>query len=613
MKKAAKTLSILLTAALAGSMFTAYAEQATPETASGVYVAEMAPAQDEETPELEYVTLPGGREGFEQELKARSKLADQGGVSVAATYAETDTNYTELCDRVTKAIAARQEMVDIHDLGITFDQIKAFAGEPGTLAGGYKVKNGIQYSFYKGENTVASLILSYYPEEDCAKMDELVGRIKARVEQGKTDLEKVMLLHNEIVAATQYDMQVYDGGSDSDSPIYTAYGVFMNRVAVCDGYTKAFACIANELGIPTVRLSSEEMNHAWDLVQVDGNWYEVDCTWDDTAIDCLDYGVCSYEYFMRSSEDFAEKCQHDGKDIVGFYDSFDVNMAEAAVDKTYDTAWWVKFSENSSLSIKSLIQLYDGDWYFSRYGTMRWRDNLWDGTDGNNLMETQMYMYGSALVGDRVFGADNQGWNQAIHEYKLDSTNHTLTWVKDYAIKHKGIQAFDGKLYYAASKDGLWGLAELDIGTVSPDPVPDPDPKPNPEPGNDDSYIVENNTVYGVSEATTPEQFLAALGGENGLIVQNLAPNGNVGTGTQVCNAAGDVVMTVVVYGDLNGDAMIDSSDLVLMRRAPLGVTMLEGDFAKAATFSSKSGTVPTSQDLAQMRRYQLKVVSKLG
>ena len=26
-----------------------------------------------------------------------------------------------------------------------------------------------------------------------------------------------------------------------------------------------------------------------------------------------------------------------------------------------------------------------------------------------NLMETQMYMYGSALVGDRVFGADNQG------------------------------------------------------------------------------------------------------------------------------------------------------------------------------------------------------------
>ena len=53
-------------------------------------------------------------------------------------------------------------------------------------------------------------------------MDELVGRIKARVEQGKTDLEKVMLLHNEIVAATQYDMQVYDGGSDSDSPIYTA-------------------------------------------------------------------------------------------------------------------------------------------------------------------------------------------------------------------------------------------------------------------------------------------------------------------------------------------------------------------------------------------------------
>ena len=33
--KKQQNLSILLTAALAGSMFTAYAEQATPETASG--------------------------------------------------------------------------------------------------------------------------------------------------------------------------------------------------------------------------------------------------------------------------------------------------------------------------------------------------------------------------------------------------------------------------------------------------------------------------------------------------------------------------------------------------------------------------------------------------
>lgn len=609
MKKAAKTLSILLAAVLAGSMFTAFADQATPETAeAAVSVAEAAPVQEEKTPELEYATLPGGREGFEQELKARSELAAQSGTGAAATYAEPDTRSAELRDRVAKAIAEKQEIVDIHDLGITFDQVKAFAGEPGTLAGGYKVKNGIRYSWYSGENTVANLALSYYPEEDCAKMDELVGRIKARVEQGKTDLEKVMLLHNEVVAATQYDNAL--SGNETD---YTPYGVLLDGVAVCDGYTKTFACIANELGIPTIRLSSEEMNHAWDLVQVDGNWYEVDCTWDDTAIDCLDYGVCSYEYFMRSSEDFAEKCQHDGKDIVGFYDSFDLNMADAAWDKTYDTAWWVKFSENSSLSIKGLIQLYDGDWYFSRYGAMRWRDNLWDGTDTNNIMETQTYLYGGSLIGSRVFGADNQGWNQTIHEYKLDSTNHTLTWVKDYAVTHKGIRAFDGKLYYAATKEGLWGLEQLDIGTVEPDPVPDPDPEPDPEPGADDSYVVEDNTVYGVGEATTPERFLATLGGEDGLTVQNLAPNGNVGTGTQVCNAAGDVVMTVVVYGDLNGDAVIDSSDLVLMRRALLGMTTLESDFAKAATFSSKNGTIPTSQDLAQMRRYQLKVVTKLG
>ncbi len=611
MKKAAKTLSILLAAALAGSMFTAFAEQATPETAAAAAVAETAPAQDGEEPELEYVTLPGGREGFEQELKARSELAAQASASAAATYAEPDTRYTELRDRVTKAIAARQEMVDISDLSITLAQLNAFAGEPGSLAGGYKVKNGISYSYYPDKGTGAVLFLSYYPEEDCAKMDELVGRIKARVEEGKTDLEKVMLLHNEIVTATQYDTTIYDRVRDASDPVYTAYGVFMNRVAVCDGYTKAFASVANELGIPTVRLMSSELDHAWDLVQVDGNWYEVDCTWDDTEGAYFDYGFCVYKYFMRSSEDFAEKCDHKASDIVGYYDSFDVNMADAAVDKTYDSAWWVTLTENNGTGIMSLIQLYDGDWYFARNGVMRWRDNLWDGTDTFTMVKGNWWMYGCSLIGNRVFGAEKERGSDTIHECKLDSATHTLTWVKDYSVQNWGVKAFDNKLYYAASMGKQWGLAELDIGTVEPDP--DPDPEPDPEPGDDDSYVVEDNTVYGVSEATTPEQFLAALGGEDGLTVQNLAPDGNVGTGAQVCNANGDIVMTVVVYGDLNGDAVIDSSDLVLMRRALLGMTTLEGDFAKAATFSSKSGTVPTSQDLAQMRRYQLKVVSKLG
>lgn len=124
---------------------------------------------------------------------------------------------------------------------------------------------------------------------------------------------------------------------------------------------------------------------------------------------------------------------------------------------------------------------------------------------------------------------------------------------------------------------------------------------------------MQGSTVYGVSENTTPEQFLEKLNSSEVLTLQNTAPNGNVGTGTQICNAEGTVVMTVVVYGDLDGNAKIDANDLVLMRRSILGMSALQGDYLKAATPISKSQTGPTSLDLTEMRRYLLKIITKIG
>lgn len=241
-----------------------------------------------------------------------------------------------------------------------------------------------------------------------AKIKALPATITKAQEQ---DVAAITAIVNELKAAP-YKM--------TDSALQTALG---SNYAT---YTKAFACIANELGIPTVRLSSEEMNHAWNLVQVDGNWYEVDCTWDDTEGADMDYGFCSYKYFMRSENDFANKCAHDGTDVIGFYDGFDKNMADAAVDKTYDNAWWVKLTEDNASGIMSLIQLYDGDWYFAHNGVMRWRDNLWDGTDTFNRVEGDWWMYGCSLIGNRVFGAEKERGSNKICECRLDGNAHTL-------------------------------------------------------------------------------------------------------------------------------------------------------------------------------------------
>lgn len=93
-----------------------------------------------------------------------------------------------------------------------------------------------------------------------------------------TDVEKLMLLHEALVVNTTYtETTQWSNGSGC----YTAYGALVEGRAVCHGYTLAFDLLAERLGIQTEFVGSEGLNHAWNLVRLDGKTYHVDCTWDD--------------------------------------------------------------------------------------------------------------------------------------------------------------------------------------------------------------------------------------------------------------------------------------------------------------------------------------------
>lgn len=68
---------------------------------------------------------------------------------------------------------------------------------------------------------------------------------------------------------------------------HTAYGSLVTKKAVCDGYSSGFRLIMKELGVNTMIITgdgggaSSLGGHAWNIIQLDGNWYEVDTTWDD--------------------------------------------------------------------------------------------------------------------------------------------------------------------------------------------------------------------------------------------------------------------------------------------------------------------------------------------
>jgi hypothetical protein len=59
--------------------------------------------------------------------------------------------------------------------------------------------------------------------------------------------------------------------------------------------------LLQRVGIPSEVVISEAMNHSWNLVQLDGNWYHVDVTWDDPTPDVT--GRVLHTHFLKTDEE----------------------------------------------------------------------------------------------------------------------------------------------------------------------------------------------------------------------------------------------------------------------------------------------------------------------
>lgn len=108
-----------------------------------------------------------------------------------------------------------------------------------------------------------------------------------RIQAAGTPLEK------ELIQNERYQWELSQGYTQS------AYSTFCTSQTVCAGYTQAFSLLCNAVGIETIGITSE--GHAWNQVRIFGNWYGVDCTWDD-PVSGNGKQYLLYDYFDRSEE-----------------------------------------------------------------------------------------------------------------------------------------------------------------------------------------------------------------------------------------------------------------------------------------------------------------------
>ncbi|MBQ2669081.1 MAG: hypothetical protein IJF56_10690, partial [Clostridia bacterium] len=83
------------------------------------------------------------------------------------------------------------------------------------------------------------------------------------------------------IAVWMHDWLIYNADYDETLVEHRPDGVLLYGTGVCESYTLAYSLLLDRMGIPNKFVESPEMEHIWNLVQLDGEWVHVDCTWDD--------------------------------------------------------------------------------------------------------------------------------------------------------------------------------------------------------------------------------------------------------------------------------------------------------------------------------------------
>lgn len=153
-----------------------------------------------------------------------------------------------------------------------------------------------------------------------AQIDEVSRRageiVKSFRLDGEDDFTKIKLLYEYICTHYTYDDTLTK---------FSAYDGLTTGSMVCQGYALLTYRVMWNAGIPCriVTGVSSMQNHAWNIVRLNGRWYNLDTTWDAAS---EIGGVMNWDFFLKNQADFV------GHTRFSPYDTADYQAAHPMAD-----------------------------------------------------------------------------------------------------------------------------------------------------------------------------------------------------------------------------------------------------------------------------------------
>lgn len=183
-------------------------------------------------------------------------------------------------------------------------------------------RHGATFYYDTETHIVNRLELKYCmsPDERSKRQDEIDASLKpflSSIHDDMSDYEVTLRIYENIIKLVDYDtigsekQKKTHVSPDTPDDLRSIYGVFVNKKAVCAGYSKATQYLLNLYGIECSYVTSD--THAWNLIKLEGDYYHLDTTWGDSSDTKKEKSQperISYDCFCITTEELSRLDSH---------------------------------------------------------------------------------------------------------------------------------------------------------------------------------------------------------------------------------------------------------------------------------------------------------------
>ena len=142
---------------------------------------------------------------------------------------------------------------------------------------------------YLRTNTYIQVSSPNYPSVNSIVQNAVT---RCNSETNGSDYSKALWLHDWLLEQLDYDNSLKWSSAES---------ALTRSSVTCQAYERAYAKLLSAAGIENAETRDTYDGHTWNAMKLDGKWYQVDCTWDDSSENYYNFNR-THLYFALSDE-----------------------------------------------------------------------------------------------------------------------------------------------------------------------------------------------------------------------------------------------------------------------------------------------------------------------